>query len=62
MVPELLQDQASPAKIAETVLDLIQNDVKLNQMRRDLANASQKLGSPGASRRVAEIALNMLGF
>jgi lipid-A-disaccharide synthase len=60
VVPELLQDQASPGKIAATVLDLIQNDVKLDQMRRDLANASQKLGGPGASRRVAEIALNML--
>jgi lipid-A-disaccharide synthase len=61
VVPELLQKEASPEKIAATVLDLIQNEVKLKQMRQDLAKASQKLGGPGASRRVADIALNMLG-
>jgi lipid-A-disaccharide synthase len=60
LVPEHIQNDAEPQKIAATVFDLLQNDVKLDQMRRDLADAVKKLGGPGASARVAEIALNML--
>jgi lipid-A-disaccharide synthase len=60
LVPELIQDDATPEKIAATVFDLLQNDVRLERMRRDLGDAVQKLGGSGASARAAEIALNML--
>lgn len=60
IVPELIQDRASPELIAETVLQLINNPSSLDAIRRAFADVRYRLGGPGASARVADIALNML--
>jgi lipid-A-disaccharide synthase len=60
IVPELIQDQASPEMIAETVLKFVNNPSALDAIRLAFANVRYRLGGPGASSRTADIALNML--
>ena len=60
LVPELLQHQATGANIARTVEGLLQNAEKLNQLRHELIALRDVLGRPGASDRVAELALDMI--
>ena len=60
VVPELLQDEASPENIAGTALKMLSDDKALERLAGELANIRHLLGGPGASQRVADIALNML--
>ena len=60
MVPELVQDQASVKGITEEVFNLLNDDAQLIQLKEELLTAKEKLGSSGASKRVAGIALSML--
>ena len=60
IVPELIQDRASPELIAETVLRLLETPAALDAMRHAFGNVRYRLGGPGASSRVADIAINML--
>ncbi len=60
LIPELIQDNASPENIANTVSGMLDDPSRLERMRNELLNVRNMLGSPGASDRVAEIAINML--
>jgi len=60
LVPELVQDDASPEGITKTVSDMLSNPEGLLKMRSALLNLKQRLGGSGASRRTAEIALELL--
>jgi lipid-A-disaccharide synthase len=60
LVPELIQGRASAVNIAKTALALINDPIKQEQLRQALLAESRKLGGPGASARVADIALGML--
>ncbi|MGE3975530.1 MAG: lipid-A-disaccharide synthase [Bdellovibrionales bacterium] len=55
IVPELLQEDANPEKLAQTLKDLLYNQQKHDQMVHDLRNLKTLLGSRGATDRVAEI-------
>ena len=56
--PELLQDDCTPEKVASTALELMEPE-RYRQLKRDLQEVREKLGEPGAVKRVAELALRM---
>ena len=58
--PELLQDDCTPDKIASTALELLEPE-RFAQLQRDLQEVKEKLGEPGAVKRVAELVLRMAG-
>jgi len=60
LVPELLQNEASGANIARTMAGMLQDAEKLNRLRYELIALRDALGQPGASARVADLALNMI--
>ncbi|HUV50304.1 MAG TPA: lipid-A-disaccharide synthase [Anaerolineae bacterium] len=60
IVPELVQSKASPENIADTVLNMLNDASGLERLRKELLSVKDSLGGPGASERVAEIALGML--
>lgn len=60
LVPELLQNEATGANIARTMAGMLQDADKLNQLRHELIALRDALGQPGASARVADLALSMI--
>ncbi len=60
VVPELLQFDARPQRIAEVVLGFLKDDDKREAMVGKLKKVKGLLGSPGASRRAAESVLARL--
>ena len=56
--PELLQDDCTPERIASTALELLEPE-RYEQLKRDLREVKEKLGDPGAVKRVAELVLRM---
>jgi lipid-A-disaccharide synthase len=60
VVPELIQNDATPKKIYETACTLLNNPLTMNKVRRKLKFIRQRLGAPGASDRTADIALRLL--
>ncbi len=61
LFPELIQDDFTPARLAQEVLNLIQDAPRLAALRRGLAVVTHRLGGPGASRRAAKVALELMG-
>ena len=60
ILPELLQEDATPAKMAAEVLHLLE-PVAHAQALADLDEVKKRLGEPGAVRRVAELTLRVAG-
>ena len=60
IVPELIQEEANPERIASEVRELIVRRGKAREMKAALAEIRGKLGTPGASQRTARIAYDML--
>ena len=56
--PELLQDDCTPERIADTARKLLEPE-RFSQLQRDLREVREKLGEPGAVKRVAELVLRM---
>lgn len=56
VVPELLQEDFTPEKVAESVLELFEPE-RNAQLKQDLAFVKERLGEPGAVGRVAELAI-----
>lgn len=60
VVPELLQGEARPERIAEVAGGLLRDPGRIGAMRADLAQVRERLGAPGASERAAEEVLALL--
>lgn len=60
VVPELIQKDFTPQRLAEEALRLLGSPEALAEMRRGLALVREKLGPPGATERAADIIAAML--
>jgi len=60
VVPELIQEEATPEIIFQTACDLLDNPDRLLRIRRKLKLVRQRLGGPGASKRTADIAFQLI--
>ncbi len=60
VVPELIQGDASPGKIASTVSDLLNNPLELLRIKEKLKLVKSRLGEAGASEKTADIGLSLL--
>lgn len=58
ILPELLQDNFTPEKVAAAAKELLEPE-RNAQMQRDLAYVKERLGNPGAVGRVAQLVLNI---
>jgi lipid-A-disaccharide synthase len=59
IVPELLQEKATPANISKALLQLLEDNAVRARMKQGLDGVVGSLGEPGASRRAAELALSV---
>lgn len=60
VVPELIQEKASPENIAKLALILLRDKKARAEMQRQLHTIRKELGPPGASEMAAKVALRML--
>lgn len=60
IVPELVQNDASPEKIADRVDGMLSDPIGLEKMKNELLGIRNLLGHAGASGRTADIAVNLL--
>ena len=60
VVPELLQKQVTLDSIYREMLPLVINDDAREVMKADLTEICDQLGEPGASKRAADLALQMM--
>lgn len=61
IIPELLQDQATPVNIARELALILEAEDVRDKIVQGLAEVRQKIGRPGASKRAAEIAFELIG-
>jgi lipid-A-disaccharide synthase len=57
VVPELIQNDCTPAAISREVLSLLTDTARADEIRAALAEVRRKLGGPGASGRAADAVL-----
>jgi lipid-A-disaccharide synthase len=60
IVPELIQDEVRPERLAAEAVDILENDSKKHLMIAKLAKVRDRLGRGGASKRTARLALEMM--
>jgi lipid-A-disaccharide synthase len=61
LVPELVQGEASASRMAEEVEPFLTDPARRESVSRELREVRRSLGEPGASLRVAEMVLSMMG-
>lgn len=60
LFPELIQNDFTPERLAQEVLNLLRNPERLAALRQGLVRMVGRLGGPGASARAAEVALKVM--
>lgn len=61
IVPELVQAEANPPRIARVAQELLEDESKTEEMKLELSKLKNKLGTPGAADRAAQLVYSMLG-
>jgi len=62
VVPELIQEQATPGRMAEEARRILSDPNRQDEIRKDLGGLREILGSRGASTRIARQILEMAHF
>jgi lipid-A-disaccharide synthase len=60
LVPELIQNDASPARLVEESRTLLDNREMRSRITAKLSKLRERLGAPGAAERVADLAFAMM--
>jgi len=60
VVPELIQHEANPQRIAAEACSILEDPARMAEMREGLSGIRAALGEPGGSQRVAEIIIEKL--
>jgi lipid-A-disaccharide synthase len=60
IVPELIQDEANPERIATEVVNILNDEARMKNIRQELHAVRETLGQPGAAERAARLACSML--
>ncbi len=60
LVPELLQNEASPERIASNTLEILNDPVRQSQIRSGFDQVVSRLGTPGASKRAAGLIMEFM--
>lgn len=60
VVPELIQGQVTPEALARQAAELLDDGGPRRRMLEGLAEVRRRMGGPGASRRVAQMALELM--
>jgi lipid-A-disaccharide synthase len=60
IVPELIQDEANPERIATEVINILNDRNRMDKMKAELTGIREALGQPGAAERAARLACSML--
>jgi lipid-A-disaccharide synthase len=61
VVPELIQGDVTPERLAQEAMDLLEHDEKRRVMVKKFRALRETLGQGSASERTARIALEMIG-
>ncbi len=62
IVPELIQEELTPARVADETVALLTEPARHAAMREDLRRVRERLGEPGASDRAAAAILDAIGW
>ncbi|OGP93512.1 MAG: lipid-A-disaccharide synthase [Deltaproteobacteria bacterium RBG_16_48_10] len=60
IVPELIQEEATPQRIAEEALRILKDPTLRQRMRESMTEVRQSLGEPGATERAARIVYSFM--
>ena len=60
VLPEFVQNKATPGNIARAALELLNDGTRRNTVKTKLRSIAASLGAPGASRRAAEEIVRLL--
>jgi lipid-A-disaccharide synthase len=61
VVPEYIQGDVNPQTIATAAAQILSDPARIQEIQQEFRNVTAKLGGPGASTRVAQIAVDMMG-
>ena len=60
IVPEFLQGDFTTEKMLPEIESLITNQEKIDSIKANLAEIKQKMGEPGAAKKVADVAFKLI--
>ena len=60
IVPECIQFDATPEKVADALKNIFTDEIKIAEIKSQLAKAKSSLGAPGASQKAAQIILKTI--